>query len=199
VSSEMLRSLQQAGAPEMPAPSQQSVKGGIGVKCPNCEHLESKVLDSRMTEDGTTIRRRRKCMSCSSRFTTYERVEDPTLLVIKKDERRERFDRDKVIRGIRKACEKRPVSSEAIDDIVSKVERFVKNNQEREISSMAVGTMVMGFLRELDHVAYVRFASVYKEFEDIRGFQRILEGLTDKKPIDGPAEEEEVERAEIKG
>ncbi|MGV8123242.1 MAG: transcriptional regulator NrdR [Candidatus Xenobiia bacterium LiM19] len=169
------------------------------MKCPYCEHLESKVLDSRTTEDGTTIRRRRKCMSCSSRFTTYERVEDPALLVIKKDERRERFDRQKVLSGILKACEKRPVGLEAIEEIVSKVEKYVKNNQEREISSMTVGTMVMGYLRELDHVAYVRFASVYKEFEDIRGFQRILEGLTDKKTMDSPTEEGEVEKAEITG
>ena len=150
------------------------------MKCPYCDHPESKVLDSRTIEDGIAIRRRRSCIACSHRFTTYERIEDSTLLVIKKDERRERFDRQKMLGGILRACEKRPIGMGKIESMVTAIERQLRNSPEREISSRAIGKKIMDYLKNLDHVAYVRFASVYNEFEDISGFQRILEGLVNK-------------------
>ncbi len=147
------------------------------MKCPYCKYLGSRVTDSRIIEDDTTVRRRRECIKCSRRFSTYERIEEPIILVIKKDQRRERFDRKKILNGIMRACEKRPISIEIIDTICSKVEIEVRNRPDKEISSMDIGSMVMDLIKELDHVAYVRFASVYKEFEDIGGFQSLLEGL----------------------
>lgn len=152
------------------------------MKCPYCEYPESKVIDSRVTEEDSTIRRRRQCLSsaCNSRFTTYERVEDQAVYVIKKDRKRERFDRQKVLNGILRACEKRPISLEHIESIVSMIEREIKNGQEKEITSEKIGRRIMEHLRDMDHVAYVRFASVYKEFEDIKGFQKILESLNEK-------------------
>jgi transcriptional repressor NrdR len=165
------------------------------VKCPYCSHMESQGVDSRMTEDCTTVRRRRKCLSCNARFTTYERFEDPAFLVIKKDSRRERFERQKMQSGILKACEKRPISMEQIDLICSQIEKELKNSPEREVPSVTIGKKVMESLKDLDHVAYVRFASVYKEFEDIGGFQKILEGLKEKQGNDG---HESVERIEVK-
>ena len=150
------------------------------MKCPCCEHSESKVLDSRTSEEGTAIRRRRKCIACSFRFTSYERVEDSTLLVVKKDERRERFDRQKILGGILRACEKRPIGMGQIECLVVTIEKEIKSSLEHEISSRAIGKKIMDYLKDLDHVAYVRFASVYNEFEDISGFQRILEGLVEK-------------------
>jgi len=169
------------------------------VKCPYCEHLESKVLDSRTIEAGSSIRRRRQCMACGSRFTSYERVEDPTLMVIKKDLRRERFDRLKILGGIMKACEKRPIGIAQIEKVVTAIEREIKNSQEREISSVTIGTRIMEHLRGLDHVAYVRFASVYKEFEDISGFQRILEGLVESKGPGTLLDDETLEILEAQG
>ena len=172
------------------------------MKCPYCEHLESKVVDSRMTEDFAIVRRRRKCMKCGSRFTTYERFEDPAFLVIKKDSRRERFDRQKIFSGIIRACEKRPIGMEQIEMICSRIERELKNNSEREVSSIAIGRKVMDCLKDIDHVAYVRFASVYKEFEDVGGFQKILEQLKDMQSNDGNGgakKGEEVQRMEVSG
>jgi transcriptional repressor NrdR len=160
------------------------------VKCPSCGYLESKVSDSRMTDENTAVRRRRQCISCGYRFTTYEKVEEPAVFVIKKDERRERFDRKKMEGGIVKACGKRPISMEQIGAVVREIERQLKNCPEREVSSLAVGTKIMEALKDLDHVAYVRFASVYKEFEDIGGFQRILESLKEKQSPDGQHEKD---------
>lgn len=172
------------------------------MKCPYCGHLDSKVVDSRMTEENAIVRRRRKCMKCGSRFTTHERFEDPAFLVIKKDSRRERFDRQKIFSGIIKACEKRPVGMDQIESICSRIERELKNNSEREVSSIIIGKKVMECLKDLDHVAYVRFASVYKEFEDIGGFQKILEQLKDIQGDGGNGgvtEGEEVGRMEVSG
>jgi transcriptional repressor NrdR len=138
-------------------------------------------------------------MVCSSRFTSYERVEDPTLMVIKKDERRERFDRQKILGGIVKASEKRPISIEQIEKVVASIEKAIKNSQEREISSMALGRIIMEQLKDLDHVAYVRFASVYKEFEDITGFQRILEGLVEKQSQEARSDDDTGKLVEGKG
>jgi transcriptional repressor NrdR len=138
-------------------------------------------------------------MGCSSRFTSYERVEDPTLMVIKKDERRERFDRQKILGGIMKACEKRPIGIAQIEKVVAAIEREIKNSQEREISSITIGTRIMEHLKALDHVAYVRFASVYKEFEDISGFQRILEGLVEKHGPETRIDDDTLEILEAQG
>ncbi|MDQ7822697.1 MAG: transcriptional regulator NrdR [Candidatus Eremiobacteraeota bacterium] len=161
------------------------------MKCPYCAFLESKVLDSRVTDDNTTVRRRRQCLSCSSRFTTYERIEDPAFFVIKKDERRERFDRSKIFNGILKACEKRPIGMEEIERIVSQIEREIKNSQEREVSTEVIGHQIMEYLKDFDHVAYVRFASVYKEFDDITGFLELVGTLTAKKAPESPRESEQ--------
>ncbi len=137
-------------------------------------------------------------MSCNSRFTTYERFEDPAFLVIKKDSRRERFERQKVLNGMLKACEKRPVSMEQIEMICTQIEKELKGCPEREVASVTIGKKIMESLKDIDHVAYVRFASVYKEFEDIGGFQKILEGLAEKKGNDGHGKEP-LEVLEIKG
>jgi transcriptional repressor NrdR len=148
------------------------------VKCPYCGFPESRVLDSRPTEDGAVIRRRRECASCQRRFTTYEKVDEPPLVVVKKDGRRERFDPGKVLGGLLKACEKRPVPSERLHEIVREIEKELRSRGEREVESRVIGEMVMEHLRELDEVAYVRFASVYRQFADLRRFadevQRLL-------------------------
>jgi transcriptional repressor NrdR len=160
------------------------------VKCPSCGYLESKVSDSRMTDENTAVRRRRQCIDCGYRFTTYEKVEEPAVFVIKKDKRRERFNREKVQEGIEKACEKRPISREQIDKVIREMERELKNSPEREVSSLDVGKKIMEALMNLDHVAYVRFASVYKTFEDIGGFQKILESLAEKQGAQSQREKE---------
>ncbi len=141
------------------------------MKCPYCGFSESKVIETRDVGDDA-IRRRRMCLKCERRFTTYERVERMDIYVIKKDGRRERFDREKVRRGIMKACEKRPISIEVIDRIVEEVESEVRKSDSVEVSSREIGEIVMRKLRELDHVAYIRFASVYKEFKDVDSFTR---------------------------
>ena len=140
------------------------------MKCRYCHGTESKVVDSRPTDDGTSIRRRRECISCGKRFTTYEKIEEIPIMVIKRDGRREAFDSDKILRGVRKACEKRPVSANEMDKLVDDVVREVNNTLEQEIQSTAVGELVMARLKELDEVAYVRFASVYRQFKDINTF-----------------------------
>lgn len=140
------------------------------MKCPFCGADELKVIDSRPNLDNNTIRRRRECIDCSSRFTTYERIEDVSLMVIKKDNTREEFNRNKITRGIVRACEKRPVSAQQIDDIVTRIEQKLANQMKKEISSQEIGEMVMTELKILDEVAYVRFASVYKSFRDIDTF-----------------------------
>ncbi len=140
------------------------------MKCPYCEYLESKVIDSRPTEEGSSIRRRRECLSCEKRFTTYEKVETLPIMVIKKDGSRQQFDRNKVLNGLLRACEKRPVPLEALEKTVNDIELKLSNSLEREVTSRVVGEMVMEHLKNLDQVAYVRFASVYREFKDIHTF-----------------------------
>jgi transcriptional repressor NrdR len=140
------------------------------MKCPFCGHLEDKVIDSRSAGTGEVIRRRRECESCARRFTTYERVEDVLPTVVKKDGRREPFDRQKLVRGLRTACSKRPVSIERIEAIADAIEREVQEHEKREVTASELGERVMGHLRELDEVAYVRFASVYRSFRDVDEF-----------------------------
>ena len=137
------------------------------MRCPFCAHLESKVTDSRLSTVGDVTRRRRECEKCAKRFTTYERVEEVLPLVVKKDGRREAFDRQKVLSGLRKACEKRPISLEQIEIAVSEIESELMEMGEKEVSNVVVGEAVMKHLRELDDIAYVRFASVYRSFRDI--------------------------------
>ncbi|NDD30413.1 MAG: transcriptional repressor NrdR [Proteobacteria bacterium] len=147
------------------------------MKCPFCEHHETRVHDSRETDDNTTIRRRRECAGCNRRFTTYERYEEAPVVVVKKDMRRERFERAKVLSGIHKACEKRPISSAQKEALVNTVERELRQRGESEISSVEIGDMVMRYLKRLDPVAYVRFASVYKDFQDLEKFAEELRQL----------------------
>lgn len=151
------------------------------MRCPYCEYHDSKVIDSRAAEEGNSIRRRRECLQCSKRFTTYEMIEDLPLRVIKKDGRRMAFDRSKILNGLLKACEKRPISLAVLEETTDKVEKELRNSMAREISSRLIGELVMKYLRELDHVAYVRFASVYREFTDIENFMQELEQLRDAK------------------
>ena len=147
------------------------------MRCPNCGSLETRVLDSRPTEDGYAIRRRRECMNCGFRFTTYERFEIGPVLVVKKDGRREKFDREKMKRGVMKACEKRQVSMEEVEKLISNVELKLQKEGKLEVESKRIGELVMEELRKLDKVAYVRFASVYKDFRDIDEFLEVVKGL----------------------
>ncbi len=140
------------------------------MKCPFCGHLEDKVIDSRPTDEGSAIRRRRECLDCSKRFTTYEKIESITFMVIKKDKSREVFDKSKVMNGIIKACEKRPVSLNDIEKIGEEIESHLYSSQKKEISTHEIGEMIMARLKDLDDVAYVRFASVYRQFKDINSF-----------------------------
>ncbi|MBI5644110.1 MAG: transcriptional repressor NrdR [Deltaproteobacteria bacterium] len=151
------------------------------MKCPFCGYLEDKVIDSRLSQDGSTTRRRRECLQCTKRFTTYERVEETLPLVVKKDGTRESFDRSKILNGIVKACEKRPVSMEEIEKAVDRLEMRFLDSGEREIPSTSIGEAVMDELKRLDEVAYVRFASVYREFRDINEFMKELKDLLDIK------------------
>ena len=150
------------------------------MRCLFCGHLESKVIDSRSTEEGTTIRRRRECLACKKRFTTYEKIETIPIIVIKKDGTRETFDRDKISNGILRACEKRPVSLKEIEGLIDDIESKLYNMLEREVSSERIGEMVMERLQQLDEIAYVRFASVYRQFKDITTFRDELNKLLDK-------------------
>ncbi len=147
------------------------------MRCPYCGHLEDRVVDSREAQEGQATRRRRVCLGCERRFTTYERVEEVLPLVVKKDGRREAFDRRKIEEGLQRACQKRPVSREQIDELVSSVERRIQELGEREVQSHVLGEAVMERLRDLDQVAYVRFASVYRAFADVGEFMSELEGL----------------------
>lgn len=151
------------------------------MRCPYCENEDSKVIDSRHTEDGRAIRRRRECESCGKRFTTYEKVEEMILMVIKKDGRREAFDRTKLLNGIVRACEKRPVPYAEMEKIVDEIERGLNNMMEKEIDSNFIGELVMERLRDLDEVAYVRFASVYRQFKDVSTFVAEVEKLLTNK------------------
>ncbi len=155
----------------------------IIMKCPFCGWNESKVVDSRPAEDYVVIRRRRECEKCSKRFTTYEKVEEIPLVIVKRDGRREAFQREKVINGLIRACQKRPISLQEIEKIASHVEKELYNTMEKEIDSKKIGAMVMNKLRKLDDVAYVRFASVYKEFKDINTFMEELNKLMNDREV----------------
>ena len=147
------------------------------MKCPFCGYPDSKVVDSRSTASASAIRRRRECLKCQKRFTTYETVEKAPMMVIKKDGRREPFDRNKLLAGLMKACQKRPISASALEEIASDVERELRGELDREVQSSAIGEAVLNQLKKTDKVAYVRFASVYKEFQDIETFVREIEEL----------------------
>ena len=152
------------------------------MRCPFCGHLESKVVDSRASKEGDAIRRRRECLKCGRRCTTYERVEEVAQMVVKKDGRHEPFDRWKVKSGILKACEKRPVSLEQIETLIDEMERSLFNNTDHEVSTQSIGLAVMERLKQLDEVAYVRFASVYRQFRDLNEFMDELKGLLTSTP-----------------
>ncbi|NLP31210.1 MAG: transcriptional repressor NrdR [Clostridiales bacterium] len=147
------------------------------MKCPFCEANDTRVIDSRPTEEGQAIRRRRECDNCTKRFTTYEKVEQVYFMVVKKDGSREAFDRNKVLNGIIKACEKRPVPLAEIERIVNEIERYLNNMMEKEVESKVIGELIMDHLKELDEVAYVRFASVYRQFTDVNTFATEIEKL----------------------
>jgi transcriptional repressor NrdR len=147
------------------------------MKCPYCRELENKVIDSRMTKEGNSVRRRRQCLGCNHRFTTYERVEEVPLVLIKKDGRRETFDRTKVLAGMQRACEKRNISINTLEEFVDELERELQEIGEKELPSSVVGSRIMTKLQALDDVAYVRFASVYREFKDINDFMSELKDL----------------------
>ena len=151
------------------------------MKCPYCGYSESKVIDSRPADEGASIRRRRECLSCSKRFTTYETVESLPMVVVKKDGSRQSFERQKVLGGMIRACEKRPVPLAELEKIASEIEQDIQNSMEREISTEAIGERVMERLREVDQVAYVRFASVYRQFKDIDTFMAELNKLLSEK------------------
>jgi len=151
------------------------------VKCPFCTHLEDKVVDSREGKDGLVIRRRRECLKCNRRFTSYERIDEIPFMVVKKDGRRLPFDRNKVLAGLRKACEKRPVSPAALEAIADEVEQTLQESPERELPARSIGEKVIERLRDLDKVAYVRFASVYRQFEDVDQFMKELKDLLEQR------------------
>lgn len=147
------------------------------MKCPYCEHPESKVIDSRESKNGFTVRRRRECLSCKKRCTTYEKIEEIPYMVVKKDGKRQRFDSQKLLAGLLKACEKRPVPVAKLEEIVEEIESKLQDRAEKEIEASEVGRFVMNKLKALDKVAYVRFASVYREFKDVLEFKKELEKL----------------------
>ena len=150
------------------------------MKCPFCSHKEDKVVDSRATAEESAVRRRRECLKCGKRFTTYEYVEEVSLMVIKKDGRREPFDRKKLLAGITRACEKRPISMEKMEEIATYVERAIQKKSDREVYSARIGELVMERLKNLDDVAYVRFASVYRQFKDVGQFMVELKDILNK-------------------
>lgn len=151
------------------------------MSCPFCGNLQDKVVDSRESKEGNSIRRRRQCLSCEKRFTTYERIDEVPYLVVKKDGRREKFDRQKVLSGLLKACEKRPVPMSKLSEVVNEVEAKVTDSPDREISTTEIGELVMDSLRDLDKIAYVRFASVYRDFQDEQAFFNELKALMRQK------------------
>jgi transcriptional repressor NrdR len=148
-----------------------------GVTCPFCGHIEDKVIDSRESKEGDSIRRRRQCLQCEKRFTTYERIDEVPYMVIKKDGRREKFDRQKVLNGLLKSCEKRPISMVKLSDLVNQVEARVTESPDREITTTEIGEYLMDTLRGIDKIAYVRFASVYRDFQDEQAFLNELKSL----------------------
>ena len=157
------------------------------MKCPFCRDLENKVIDSRLSKDGHIIRRRRECLRCERRFTTYERVEEMLPMIVKKDGRREVYERSKVVAGLKKACEKRPVSMERIEQTADRIEHMLQERGEKEVPSSVIGEAIMKALYDLDKVAYVRFASVYRSFEDVNEFMRELKDLIQSTRDEGTA------------
>ena len=156
------------------------------MRCPTCGHKEDKVVDSRATAEQSAVRRRRECLKCGKRFTTYEYIEEVSLMVIKKDGRREPFDRKKILAGIIRACEKRPVSVEKMEGIITQVERTIQKKSEREVLTSRIGELVMERLKLIDDVAYVRFASVYRQFKDVGQFMVELKDILEReKPLSG--------------
>lgn len=151
------------------------------MKCPFCGHLENRVVNSRTSTEGDNIRRRRECLKCNKRFTTYERIDHMDCMVIKKDNRREPFDREKIIKGLVRACNKRPIDSQTLQSIADEVETWAHKQPGREVTSAEVGLFIVNKLKEIDEVAYVRFASVYRQFKDISQFVDILETIKDTK------------------
>ncbi len=151
------------------------------MKCPFCGENNNKVIDSRLSRDGNAIRRRRECMSCDRRFTTYEYIEEIPLMIIKKDRRREEFNREKVRSGLQRACEKREISMNVIESFIEELERDLRESEEKEIQSRVIGEKIMAKLHELDKVAYVRFASVYRDFKDVKDFVEELKDLLDQR------------------
>ncbi|NMB96205.1 MAG: transcriptional repressor NrdR [Clostridiaceae bacterium] len=151
------------------------------MKCPYCGHGEDKVIDSRPTDEGTAIRRRRECLNCTRRFTTYEKIEAIPIMVIKKDKSRQPFKREKILNGLMRACEKRPVSVTQLESIADEIESYLYNSTQKEITSREIGEIVMSRLKEIDEVAYVRFASVYRQFTDLNNFMRELRNILDEK------------------
>ena len=151
------------------------------MKCPYCEHPESKVIDSRESKNGFTIRRRRECLSCRKRYTTYEKIDEIPYMVVKKDGQRQRFDGQKLLQGLLKACEKRPVAVAKLEEMVDEIEARLQERPEKEISTTEIGNFVIEKLKDMDKVAYVRFASVYREFKDVREFKKELEKLLKEK------------------
>ncbi|HDH53661.1 MAG TPA: transcriptional repressor NrdR [Nitrospirae bacterium] len=147
------------------------------MRCPFCNHIEDKVIDSRQSKDGDVIRRRRECLKCEGRFTSYERIENILPHVIKKDDRREAFDRQKILQGLEKACEKRPVSVESREAMATRIENSLQAAGEKEIPSSVIGEQIMDGLKEIDEVAYVRFASVYRQFKDIKEFMQEIKDI----------------------
>jgi transcriptional repressor NrdR len=167
------------------------------MRCPVCGHIDDRVIDSRLGKENTVIRRRRECLQCNKRFTTYERIEDVLPLVIKKDERREPFDRRKIIEGMRRACQKRPIRTEDIEAVAESIEQELMESPEKEIESSKIGRRVMNALQDMDHVAYVRFASVYRSFATIEEFIKEIDELQatkddpdEQRPEDGPLNEQ---------
>ena len=152
----------------------------VCLKCPFCFFDESKVVDSRSTDDNTTIRRRRECTSCGRRYTTYEKIEDIPILVVKRDLTRENFNREKIVNGLIIACQKRPISRKQVEELAEDIEKSISNNMLTEIESSVIGEMVMERLKAIDEVSYVRFASVYREFKDVNTFMEELKNLLDK-------------------
>jgi transcriptional repressor NrdR len=151
------------------------------VKCPFCAHLDDKVVDSREGRSGDLIRRRRECLKCERRFTTYERIDEIPYMIVKKDGRREKFDRQKLLQGLLKACEKRPIAVQKLEALVEETERYVLESPNRERGTEEIGALLMGRLKKLDKVAYVRFASVYLDFKDVKEFMGELKGLLREK------------------
>ena len=151
------------------------------MRCLFCGHTESKVIDSRSTEEGSSIRRRRECLKCGKRFTSYEKIENIPIIVVKKDMSRQTFDRNKILSGLLRACEKRPVTLDQIESIADEIEATIYNSMEREVTSNVIGEIIMDKLRSLDEVAYVRFASVYRQFKDLNTFMEELNKILDER------------------